>query len=58
MSDLIAPLARIAARYATGALATYGMFLEEGEVYLIVAALIGMAVEGAYALAKRNGGAT
>jgi hypothetical protein len=58
MTDLIAPLARIIARYITGAMATYGLFIEAGEVYLIVAALIGMAVEGAYALAKRNGGAT
>lgn len=58
MRELIAPLARIAARYATGALATYGFVADEGDLYLIAAALIGALVEAAYTVAKRNGGPT
>jgi hypothetical protein len=58
MIDLIAPLSRIAARYATGALATYGVLADEGDVYLIAAAVIGAVVEGAYTIAKRKGWST
>jgi hypothetical protein len=58
MRDLIAPLSRIAARYFSGALASYGFLVPEGEMYLIASALIGMAVEGIYAAAKRKGWTT
>jgi hypothetical protein len=58
MTDMIAPLSRIAARYMTGALATYGVVVDNGDVYIIIAALIGAVVESAYAFAKSRGGAT
>jgi hypothetical protein len=58
MTELGFVFARIAARYATGALATYGVLADEGEIYMVIAALIGALIEGAYAFAKRKGWAT
>lgn len=60
------PIARIAIRYLAGALVSYGIIGAETGEYLaidpdlamIVAGLMAAGVEGAYALAKRNGGAT
>jgi hypothetical protein len=58
---MIAPIARIILRYGVGLVA--GMHIGnalagDADVVLIVAAIIGAATEGAYALAKRKGWAT
>lgn len=60
------PIARIALRYLAGALAAYGLIgAETGEylaadpdLTLVVAGVLAAVVEGAYAYAKRRGGAT
>ena len=66
MRELQGPLARILIRYGVGAAIAAGWVSRESgeslignpDVVVIVAALIGAAVEGAYALAKRKGWAT
>lgn len=67
---LAAPVARIAIRYLTGALAYWGLFSPETAAVLsvdpdlfavvapIVAAILAAGTEGAYAIARRRGGAT
>lgn len=61
---MIAPLSRIAARYIAGALVTYGLVtpadaaLLQPEIVIAVGAMIGAAVEAAYALAVRKGWTT
>lgn len=61
---MIAPLARIAARYIAGVLVAYGVFspadaaLLEPEFVALAGALLGFAVEGAYFIAKRKGWTT
>lgn len=60
------PIARILIRYVVGALVAYGVIGEETGEYLaidpdlalMVAGALAAIVEGAYALAKRRGGAT
>lgn len=58
MTELIAPLARIVARYAAGALMSYGFVADEGDLYILIAGVLGLVVEGAYTLAKRKGWTT
>lgn len=66
MRELRGPLARILTRYGVGAAIAAGWLSEETgreliaspDVVVIVAAAIGAAVEGAYALARRKGWAT
>jgi len=58
---MFGPIARIILRYAVGLVA--GMHVGEllagdPDVVMIVAAGLGVAVEAAYAFAKRTGGAT
>ena len=60
-----APLARIILRYLAGAAVTYGSVapdtaesLMDPDVVLMLGLVIGAAVEGAYAFAKRRGWAT
>jgi hypothetical protein len=58
---MLAPLTRIILRYAVGLVA--GMHVGEllagdPDIVMIVAAGVGVAIEGAYTLAKRTGGAT
>lgn len=61
---IIAPLARIAARYIAGALVAYGAFshgdaeLIQPDLALMIGAAMGALVEGVYAMAKRKGWAT
>lgn len=61
---MIAPLARIVARYTVGGLIVYGLVPSESasaieqDVALLVATGLGVAVEGVYALAKKKGWAT
>lgn len=60
------PIARILLRYVVGALVSYGLIgAETGEflavdpdLALVVAGIMSAAVEGGYALAKRNDGET
>jgi hypothetical protein len=55
------PLARIILRYGIGYLAgsEVGEALAlDGDAVIVLSLALGAAVEGAYALAKRNGGAT
>jgi hypothetical protein len=58
---MIAPLSRIAARYVSGALVTYGLMqpdqvaLIQPDLALIVGSLIGALSEIAYALAVKKG---
>ena len=59
-------IARIVLRYLSGALVAYGFIPHEvgaelaldPDLALIIGAAIGAVTEAAYALAKRNGGAT
>lgn len=61
---MIGPVARIVARYLIGAAVMYGLLGAdlgaqiEPDVVLIVSAVLGAAVEGIYALARRRGWAT
>ena len=61
---MIAPFARIIARYISGALVTYGMFTApeaaqlNPDIVFIVGAVLGAGVELAYTYAKRMGWAT
>jgi hypothetical protein len=58
---MIAPLSRIAARYLSGALVTYGLISPadaaalQPEFVIIAGALIGAATEAVYALAVKKG---
>jgi hypothetical protein len=66
MNDLIPVLSRILLRYLAGGLVAFGIIAPEDatiihtdpEIVLLVGMLLGAAVEGAYAFAKRHGGAT
>jgi len=61
---MIGPVSRIIARYIASALVTYGMFaapdaaMIEPDIALMVGAVVGAAVEGAYAIAIRKGWTT
>jgi hypothetical protein len=61
---MIAPIARIAARYIASALITYGAVspadaaLLQPEIALLVGAALGAITEGAYAFARRKGWTT
>lgn len=61
---MLGPIARIVARYLIGAGVAYGVFAAdvgaslEPDVVLVVGAVLGAAVEGVYALARRRGWAT
>lgn len=61
---MIAPFARIIARYISGALVTYGMLTAPDaaqlnpDIALIVGAVLGAGVEVAYTYAKRVGWTT
>lgn len=58
---MYAPAARIAIRYGVGAVigsAQAGALAADADVVTVVAAIIGVAVEAAYAIAKRKGWAT
>lgn len=58
---MIGPIARILARYIAGALVAYGLFSApdaaaiEPDLVTLLGAVIGAAVEVAYAVAKRAG---
>jgi preprotein translocase subunit Sec61beta len=66
MTDLVPVLARILLRYAAGALVTWGIVAPEDaqilamdpDLAILVGAGLGAVVEAAYAIARRNGGAT
>jgi hypothetical protein len=64
MTENIAPIARIMARYISGVLVTYGFVSPEDaailnpEIVAIAGLMIGLATEGVYAFAKRKGWAT
>lgn len=56
-----APVARIIIRYIVGAvigMAQADILAADPDLVTVAALLIGFAVEGVYALAKKNGGAT
>lgn len=61
---IIAPLARIAARYVAGALVAYGLIphgdadVIQPDLALAIGAIMGAIVEGVYAVAKRKGWTT
>lgn len=61
---MIAPLTRIIARYLAGAMVAYGLMAPQDAVAMhpdlvaIVGAVLGVAVESAYAFARRRGWAT
>jgi hypothetical protein len=61
---MIGPVSRILARYLAGALVAYGLFSApdvaalEPDLVAVVGAILGAAVEAAYAFAKRRGWAT
>ena len=61
---VIGPVSRIIARYIASALVTYGMFaapdaaMIEPDIALMVGAVVGAVVEGAYAIAIRKGWTT
>jgi hypothetical protein len=61
---IIAPIARILARYASGALVAYGAFshgdaeLIQPDLALMIGAAMGALVEGVYALARKRGWTT
>jgi hypothetical protein len=61
---MIAPLSRIAARYVSGALVTYGVLspadaaMLDPEIVTIVGAALAVLTEAIYAFAKRKGWAT
>lgn len=66
MIDLIPVFARIALRYLTGALVTWGLLAPEDarllmldpDLAVLVGAALGAAVEAVYVWVKRIGGAT
>ncbi len=66
MKELLPVLARIVLRYGAGALVAYGLLapseaeelVMNPDLALLVGGLIGVAVEGAYTLARRKGWAT
>lgn len=61
---MIGPISRILGRWMASALVTYGLIAPEysialdADLSLILGVVLGAAVEGAYALAKRRGWAT
>lgn len=61
---VIAPAARILARYVSGLLVGYGVFssgdaeLIQPDLALLIAGALSAVVEGVYAMAKRKGWAT
>jgi preprotein translocase subunit Sec61beta len=66
MTDLLPVLSRIFLRYLAGALVAFGMIGPEDaqiitmdpDLALVVGAVLGVVVEGAYTWARRHGGAT
>jgi hypothetical protein len=66
MTELVPVLARIGLRYLAGALVTYGILAPEDavfittdpEIVMLAGLALGAVVEGAYAWARRHGGAT